>query len=303
MDDGETEQAVETRSLWTRFWQFPLVAMALALGLIALCGAALSFAVGAGAFDALDPQWRETVVFLVLAALGVIAYKLVIRKLGAKKHDDLPFNLQAAKDTVAGFAGGAALITICVAMAALAGAYQLLGWGSFSDWPMIVLVTGVYASVFEELLLRGIVFRWLEEFAGSWIALVLSSLIFGFGHAGNDNATFFSSLAIAIEAGILLGAAYMLTRSLWLAIGLHAGWNVVQGMWDVPVSGYEMDGLAEATLAGPPLLAGGGFGLEATIFALIVATSAGLWLLWKAARAERIVKPMWRRKGEAITAY
>ncbi|WP_369812159.1 CPBP family intramembrane glutamic endopeptidase [Mycobacterium tuberculosis] len=41
----------------------------------------------------------------------------------------------------------------------------------------------------------------------------------------NPGATWFSSVAIAVEAGILLGAAYMLTRRLWLAIGIHAAWN------------------------------------------------------------------------------
>jgi hypothetical protein len=56
-------------------------------------------------------------------------------------------------------------------------------------------------------------------------------------------------------------------------------------------------------MAGPSLLAGGGFGLEATVFALFVATGAGIWLLVLARRKGRIVKPMWSRKGQPITAY
>ena len=42
----------------------------------------------------------------------------------------------------------------------------------------------------------------------------------------------------------MLAAAYMLTRRLWGAIGLHAGWNMTQGgLFGVPVSGGAMHGL------------------------------------------------------------
>ena len=296
-------QGASSKSIWLKVWHFPLVAM----------GAALALAIGAAVLSRListhilQPNMSEDGALIagvfVLIALCMAAYKLGIRHLGAKKHDDLPLDAKALRDTVLGIGGGAALISICVGLAALAGTYRIKGAGSFSDWATIIFLAGIYAGFFEELLLRGIIFRWLEELTGSWIALALSALLFGFGHAGNDNATLFSSLAIALEAGILLGAAYMLTRSLWLAIGLHAGWNVVQALWDVPVSGNDFDGLASATIEGPPLLAGAGFGLEATIFAVVVATGAGIWMAVKAARMGRVVKPMWSRKGAAITAY
>ena len=110
----------------------------------------------------------------------------------------------------------------------------------------------------EELLFRGILFRWIEEFAGSWAALVMTSALFGLAHIFNPNATWFSSFAIAVEAGVVLGGAYMLTRSLWLPIGLHAAWNFTQGeVFDVPVSGSAVHGLVQARLSGPPLLSGG----------------------------------------------
>lgn len=296
------ETPAEERSIWRKIWEFPLVVMVVAtVVMIAVVGG--TGAVLQSAFSEDDTAIPLDLVAPVAVALvAMVIYKLVVRKLGRKKHDDLPMS-GAIGDTSRGFAGGAVLISICVALAALTGVYSIRGVGSGEDVAQIVLVTGLYAGVFEEILLRGIIFRWLEEFAGSWIALVLSSLLFGFLHAANDNATFFSSLAIAIEAGILLGAAYMLTRSLWLAIGIHAGWNVVQGLWDVPVSGNDFDSIVDARLEGPSLFAGGGFGLEATVFALVVATSAGLILLWKAAQNGRIVKPMWSRKGHPITAY
>lgn len=303
MDEADASVITDERPIWKKVWQFPLVAMIVALAVMV----AMAFASSKVSELLITPNFEDP-AGLILAVIKfivmvLIAYKLVIPRLGRKKHDDLPLDRRALRDTALGFLGGGVLISICVALAALFGAYRIEGPGDFADWAEIIFLTGVYAGFFEEVLIRGIVLRWLEELTGSWIALAISALLFGFLHAGNDNATFFSSLAITIEAGILLGAAYMLTRSLWLAIGLHAGWNVVQALWDVPVSGNDFDGVANATLEGPSLLAGGGFGLEATVFALVVATGTGISMLVRASRAGQIVQPMWRRKGAAITAY
>src|SRR5690606_10042018 len=150
---------------------------------------------------------------------------------------------------------GAMVFSAIVGVAALLGSYQALGLSPAEDWLPILVVTGVMAGVTEEILLRGIVFHWLEELGGSWVALALSALLFGFLHAVNPNATLISSLSIALAAGVLLGGAYMLTRNLWLAIGLHAGWNVTQGLvWDVPISGLALAGWVESRLVGLPIL-------------------------------------------------
>jgi uncharacterized protein len=149
----------------------------------------------------------------------------------------------------------------------------------------------------EEVLFRGILFRWLEEFAGSWAALAVTSALFGLAHIMNPNATWFSSFTIAVEAGVLLGGAYMLTRSLWMPIGLHAAWNFTQGfIFDVPVSGLDQEGLVTARLSGPEILSGGAFGLEASVIALIIATAAGVWLVVLSVRRGELVKPWWVRR-------
>ena len=116
-------------------------------------------------------------------------------------------------------------------------------------------------------------------------------------HIFNDNATIFSSFAIAVEAGVLLGGAYMLTRSLWAPMGLHAAWNFTQGeIYDVPVSGLDGKGLVEAKLSGPELLSGGQFGLEASVIALVIATAAGVWLIRLAIKRGELVQPYWVRR-------
>jgi hypothetical protein len=86
-------------------------------------------------------------------------------------------------------------------------------------------------------------------------------------------------------------------------MGLHAAWNFTQGeVYDIPVSGTEVHGLVDARLEGAPLLTGNGFGLEASVIAMAVATAFGLWLLWLAIRKGELVQPWWvrRRRAAAI---
>src|SRR5581483_7760086 len=94
-----------------------------------------------------------------------------------------------------------------------------------------------------------------------------------------------SSAAIALEAGILLAAAYLLTRSLWLPIGLHFGWNFTEGgIFGAAVSGNGAKGLINTSLSGPQLLSGGAFGPEASVAAVGVCLVAAVVMLVLAAR-------------------
>ena len=122
---------------------------------------------------------------------------------------------------------------------------------------------------------RGVVFRRLEQGLGTTIALVISAVLFGLMHAGNRGATWISTLAIVLESGVLLGLAYTATRSLWLPIGLHFGWNFTEGgIFGAAVSGGQNTGLIVAPLSGSPLITGGAFGPEASLAALIVSLCA-----------------------------
>jgi CAAX prenyl protease-like protein len=48
-------------------------------------------------------------------------------------------------------------------------------------------------------------------------------------HLLNPNATLVAGLAIALEAGVMLAAAYLLTSRLWLSMGIHFAWNFTPG--------------------------------------------------------------------------
>jgi membrane protease YdiL (CAAX protease family) len=294
MQQGSSEARVQTKPLWRRIVDFPLVALLIAI-VVFVAASALGIAIGK-AFETMGQPERSIVRGIINIALVLAAYKFIIVKLGERPRDDLP-GKDALKNLSLGLLTGFALMTAAVCVAAIAGVYTIVGKGDASTFVLELVSVAILPGFMEELAFRGILFRWIEEFGGSWAALAMTSALFGIAHIFNPNATWFSSFAIAVEAGVLLGATYMLTRSLWLPMGLHAAWNFTQGeIFDVPVSGIDEHGLVQAKLSGPALLSGGTFGLEASIIALTIATAAGVWLVYLSVRKGQLVQPWWVRR-------
>ena len=277
-----------------RILHFPLTLMLLAI-LVYAAGAA------AGIFlsqllpaepHTLWPLAHAAAIILPMAALFGLFVRFVDRD-GARLFEARGW----ARELLLGLAAGALIFATVVGIAALLGVYRITGGSGLETIWAPLAAEALIPGFTEELLFRGILFRYIEKAAGSWIALAVTAALFGLAHIANQGATWFSSLAIAIEAGILLGAVYMLTRRLWAAMGLHAAWNFTQGwIFGLPVSGgHGGIGLFNGRLDGPELLTGGAFGLEASLEAVAVATAAGLAILVVAIRRGRLVQPMWVR--------
>jgi membrane protease YdiL (CAAX protease family) len=289
----------ETRPApWRRIVDFPLVAMVIAVALFILANAA-SILLGT-LLPPMAPNATAAVKGAIDIALALVVYKLVIVRLGERPRDDLPVRA-APRGLAIGLLMGFAIFSALTGIAALFDVYNIVGPGDTRELVKDLIGMTVLAAFMEELLFRGILFRWIEEFAGSWAALVVTSALFGLVHISNPNATGFSSFAIMVEAGALIGGAYMLARNLWVPMGLHAAWNFTQGfIFDVPVSGHDMHGLVQAKLSGPVLLSGGAFGLEASMIGVVLSLPLGAFLITLAARRGHIVQPMWvRQKAQA----
>src|SRR5690606_22683794 len=86
--------------------------------------------------------------------------------------------------------------------------------------------------------------------------------------------------------------AYVATRSLWLPMGLHFGWNfAVGGIFGTEVSGNEAaPGLLDGATSGSTLLTGGAFGPEGSIIAVLACTVITIALLRLAHQRGHIVR-------------
>lgn len=226
---------------------------------------------------------------VVTGGLALAAYVGLVRYLEGRRAQELA--LVRGKQAVSrGFILGLGLFTVTIALVAMVGGYHIHGWGSISG-SLTTLGLMSCVAVTEELAFRGALFRVLEERTGTWGALAVSGLVFGCIHLVNKNATVWGALAIAIEAGLMFGAIYAATRSLWLPIGLHLGWNwAEEGIFGTTVSGSGTGsgGLLHASVSGPQALTGSEFGPEASIFAILVCLVPTVLFLIAAKRRNRI---------------
>lgn len=204
-----------------------------------------------------------------------------------------------ASGIVGGFVLGALLISAVIGVQALAGWYVVDGviWQQPAAWSG-ALILFLAVAAFEEVAFRGVLFRIIEEGLGSWLALAITAGFFGLIHLLNSNATFSGALGVVL-GGVLFGAAYMLTRSLWLAIGIHWSWNFfLAAVFGAPSSGRSLeDSIVQSTIRGPELWTGGGFGPEAGLVLHIAVAVASVVILILAVKWGNIVTPRWMRLG------
>ena len=226
--------------------------------------ALIMYALAQAADDFVQPVWANCLVQLALSAVMVALYALFVKWFEKQPARDIPVRRLAA-DLGKGFLVGMLFFVAVVAVMAATGIYRIQGIGT--DRPAAILSAFcmfLAVGVGEEILFRGILFRWIDEKWGFVAALVVSAILFGAMHIAQPGATWWSSLAIAIEAGLLLGAAYKWSGTLWLPIGIHWAWNFFQGnIFGFAVSGGDAGvSLLQATTSGPDILTGGVFGAE-----------------------------------------
>lgn len=237
---------------------------------------------------ALENPVAALVIGPVLAVLMLWLYRFAVHRVERRSATELAPR-RATRLMLIGLAGGLLLSAATIAVLTVFGGYRITGWGSIGGALSVIGIMCAIA-VAEEVLFRGVIFRLVQRRWGTWLALAVSAVLFGLIHLVNPGATLWGAIAITVEAGLMLGAAYAATGSLWLPIGLHLGWNVATvAIFGTVTSGSEArDALVTAHTSGPTWLTGGDFGPEASIVAVIVCSIATVVLLRIAQRRGRI---------------
>ena len=287
------EQTTAKTPLWLLALQYPLTRLILLGG-----GLFYMMMIAEGYLQTFqDAPVLLLAVTIGMGLLGMAVYVGYAKLIERRDVNELSLP-GMGREWVVGALLGAALYAGCALILIVLGIYRVEGLN-----PLAFMIPGlamaIKAGIFEELVFRGVFFRSVEDMLGSWISIVASSLLFGFLHLLNPGATVFGATYISIEAGLILAAAYLVTRRLWICIGLHMGWNGVQSaVFSGTVSGgFTAPGLIRSTIEGPDLLTGGSFGMEGSVFALALCTAAGVVLLIVAIRRGHILPPSWMRRG------
>ena len=226
-------------------------------------------------------------IFLITAAVLLLLYSLLTRYVEGNDA----CKIAPRKDISSigkGLLIGFSYFIIVTATMSLCGCYHIKSIQFDWEKQLFSFTLFFLVAVSEEIFFRGFLFRIINRRWNLWAALVISALIFGGLHIFNDNATFWSSIAIAIEAGSLLGAAYAYSKNLWLPIGIHWIWNYTQGnILGFPVSGGDnVTSVITPEINGPQWLTGGSFGAEASVIATVIGLLISLWFIRKTIQQE-----------------
>ncbi|MDE1987300.1 MAG: CPBP family intramembrane metalloprotease [Alphaproteobacteria bacterium] len=230
-----------------------------------------------------------------IAAICTAAATLIMARATGRRFGDFGFRAQGRpRNFLIGLAVGIALLGTQLAVMHALG---VLSFGGVQAEASSLVYSGVfYAGLFltvgytEEAMWRGYALVELSRAISFWPAAILLSVIFGAAHLMNGGENHVGAL-VAFLFGIVLAFSFRQTGSLWLALGLHSGWDYAESfIFGVPDSGVVLSGrLFHSVLHGPDWLTGGTVGPEGSILvaAPLLAMVLVSWLL----RARQDVAP------------
>ena len=286
---------METITTKQKFINFPLTRITLGL-IVCFISFIIAQQLAGKMLDltSLNKNYRNLIKGIIASSAVISAYIYFFRKY--EKREIKEFSSKGiAKYLLSGTMIGLVLQSLTMLVIALNGGFEIVSVNPISN-VIIPFTIAFTVAVFEEILIRGIIFRIIEEKLGSYISLLISAIIFGALHLLNPNSTLISGLCVGIEAGLLLGAAYIYTRNLWFPIAIHFAWNFMQsGIFGAITSGNEKtSSLLTTKLTGNSFITGGEFGPEGTIQALIFCVLASIVLLQLS--KHKLIHPYWKKK-------
>jgi len=145
----------------------------------------------------------------------------------------------------------------------------------------------LFKGISEEVVFRGMAVREIAARWGWWVGGLAGGLYFGLAHVLGEigQISVAEGIWIAVAgtmASALFVALLVRSRSLWLPIGFHAGWNFcLKAVLGTTMSGSESGfGLFRLELSGPPWLTGGEFGVEASVVSLLFYVLLAALVIW-----------------------
>lgn len=273
---------METLTRKQKIFNFPVVKIILALlTFMAVVIIGQQIAVKLLSLTLLDKDYRNLLKGLFVSSACICSYILFFKKYDKRSITEFAVK-GLVKNLTIGVLTGFILQSFTILIMYLNGNYSVLKINpvSFILIPFAIMFT---VAIIEEILVRGIIFRIVEEKLGSYISLTISSVLFGVFHLANPHGTLISGICIT-TAGFMLGAAFIYSRNLWMPIALHFAWNFTQsGIYGAVTSGNEKtSSLLEAKIQGPEFITGGAFGPEGSIQAILFCALATILLLvWK----------------------
>jgi membrane protease YdiL (CAAX protease family) len=243
---------------------------------------------------AIDKDFRNIIRGIVASLFVIVTYVYFYGKFEKREIGEFS-GKGLLKNTALGVLIGTTIQGLTILVIYLWGDFRIISVNPVSS-AITPFAIAFSVAIFEETLLRGIIFRIVEEKLGSYISLAISAIIFGAAHSLNPESSVISSVCIGI-VGFMFGASYIYSRSLWLPIAIHFSWNFVQsGIFGAITSGNEKtSSLFNTHILGAELITGGAFGPEGTIQATLFWLVVSIVLMILITKQNKLIKPFWKK--------
>lgn len=239
----------------------------------------------------------RSIRFLIMIPLLVYTYNRIFSWIEQRQVSEWSLG-SISRDLSLGYFGGFGAIGFTLLILFIFGEFSISGIYPAAQVSSIIqgLIILAMLSLAEELIYRGILYRVIQDYFGTFIALAVTGLLFGIGHFTNDNSTLTSTLAITI-GGAMMGALYTISGRLWIPVAAHVSWNFCQVLFGVTLSGlneFKNFALFESNFGDKSLLTGGSFGPENSIITIFSTSMILAGLIWYMLKKERIKPCSWQ---------
>ncbi len=229
----------------------------------------------------------KTIANYISSIVLLLSYFFLFRTYEQRKVPELSLK-HLPKEFFGGLFFGFLVISLIILLLYLLGYYSILNISNYQYFlkPLSILVG---AALIEEIFFRGILYRVLEEWKGTFIALFITAFLFELPHTFNENATFLSFL-LGVVFGLSHGLMFTYTKRIWLPFAFHLGWNLAQPFYGSNLSGLEDMGLViNAKFEGPKIFIGSNYGIEDSIFSLLLLGIICLFFLYLSIKNGKII--------------
>lgn len=277
-----------------KFLYFPVTKIILSIGICFAILVGVQNFITKPVFRAIIPAKHiaDTMVNYVSVAVLLLSYFYVFKVYERREIKELSIR-KLTKELSGGFVFGFSVLSVVILILYALGYYSIISISNFSYLlaPFSFLVV---AALIEEVFDRLIIYRILEEWIGTYLALFIMSILFTIPHLANDHISVLS-IFLLLAFGFAHGTMYIYTRRLWLPFAFHLGWNFAQPFYGSNLSGIEdIDGIINAKFEGPQLLIGSKFGIEDSILSIIFILIIGVIFLQLSRKEGKIIK---RQRG------
>ncbi len=255
----------------SRVMQLPRLLLALFFAWVATKLAAH----GAAGFT--TDRWQPLVEAAMLAFLLLIGFAgLGIsfdRQLKPVSEQGLPLRAGWRREAGLGLAFGWSLAVAAVLPLVFIGGIVIRLHTAAADWAALggEALYFALATLAEEILYRGYAFQKMVRIAGGFNAALVFAALYAIAEARLRGANLVSA-SVSYLFALLLAAAYLRSRALWVSWGINFGWKASRALlFGLTIAGVNQHSpVVVGDPVGPFRLTGGGFGLEASWTALLL---------------------------------